>query len=120
MTREELDSILATLPGVTSRWGVARDLPQILAIEAATLGGWDEQQFRAVLKRRDCIIRVVECAQTRKVRGFSVYRIDDVANCMFVMNLAAFDPVARRGMIEAVQERSRKSGRKLLWIPVSY
>lgn len=74
------------------RWGTARDLPRILAIEAASFAdAWTEENFRAALRHRDCIMVVAERGD--RVEGFAVYQL--FPTHLELLNLAVC-PAARR------------------------
>lgn len=121
MSREELTEIERTLPGVFVRWGITRDLPGIIAIERATLGWWDERDFREELRKRNVVIYVActDPADSSTIRGFCVYETWDEPGGprrMRVFNMAASDPVARRALIEKAREKAREWARDLYWL----
>lgn len=118
MTREELDEIIQTLPAVWVRWGIPRDLPEVLAIEAATGGRWEERDFREILRCKDHILKVAACERTYAIRGFVVYQLHD--QWVRVLNLAAGDPVARRGLIKAIRDKAEAEGRSINWVAATY
>lgn len=55
---------------VHSRWGTNRDLPSILAIDAAAYGrfAWTEADYLTSLRRRTCILMVLE-------RGYDIIAV---------------------------------------------
>lgn len=123
MTKQELDEIIRTLPGVLVRWGITRDMPGVMALEAATGGDWDECEFRDLLRRRDVILYVAECGATQKIRGFCLYmnETDTTGERLLrVLNFAAGDPVARHFLIGKVEERARHHDRELVWNTPTY
>src|SRR5687767_6757434 len=126
MTREELDDIIRTLPGVFVRWSCSKDMPGVMALERATLGDWDEREFRDLLRRpaKDgFVMYVAECGNTQRVRGFCLYMSEtDMtgARILRVLNFAAGDPVARRHLIEKVRERAVQHDRELVWNTPTY
>lgn len=59
---------------VHHRWMIARDMPAILAIEAASFTDpWDEAEFKNALKQRNVIASVCEIGD--EVIGFKVYEL---------------------------------------------
>jgi ribosomal-protein-alanine N-acetyltransferase len=83
----------ATQPLVTFiRWGIQRDVPQLLRIERASFPApWAEDDFIAVLRKRNCILMVAE--RNERILGYLVYRLS--ADGLTVLNLAV-DPAVRR------------------------
>jgi hypothetical protein len=123
MTREELNEIVRTLPGVFVRWGIARDLPGVMALERATLGDWDEREMQSIVRRNDCVLYVAECGNTQKVRGFLVYMSEeDATGCRLlrVLNMTAGDPLARAALINRIERRAEEVDRELVWNTPSY
>lgn len=56
------------------RWLIRLDMPEVLAIEAASLARpWGEDEFLRVLRRRNCIGMVAE--RDDKVLGYMVYEL---------------------------------------------
>lgn len=126
MTRDELENIKRLLPGVKTRWGIAKDLANgVLAIDAITGGRWTEKDFRRVLATRSPMWVMVSavCEQTGRVRGFACYWVEDYTNGtghMTVANMAALDPLARRAVIEWLKSKSEKHNRELRFVPPTY
>ena len=128
MTRQELDEIIRTLPGVHTRWGIALDLPAVLAIERKTGGFWDESRFCGELRRRDdtgepcTVLYVAVCNSTERIRGFAVCECstEDGTRYLTVLDLAALDPAARHTLIGDLGQRALRFGRTLIWATAAY
>lgn len=88
------------------RWMIRQDMPEVLAIEAASFvthscdGGsdfiehpWEKDEFVRVLRQRNCIGMVAECLKTEKILGFFVYELYETR---FVLTDFAVHPDHRR------------------------
>lgn len=97
------------------RWMVARDLPQVLAIEKLTAHEpWDQDEFYRRLRKRNCIGMVAERGD--EIGGFFVYSL--ARDCMRLLRWAALDGSmcdATRGRIEHKRESHRR--RYIKWTP---
>lgn len=61
---------------VHMRWALRRDMPEILAIEAASFKfPWSEDECIRCLRQRNNIAMVAECNKTQRVLGFVVYEL---------------------------------------------
>lgn len=61
------------------RWMIDRDMPEVMAIENASFAEpWTEQEFRATLRKRNCIGMVAEYGDCEHeyVAGFMVYQLN--------------------------------------------
>lgn len=86
------------------RWGVARDLPQIMAIsDGSFVGGWTEDDFRKCLRQRNCIIMVAE--QGEKVVGYVVYELN--RTYIRLLNFAVAPSSRRQGVGTALLQKMR-------------
>jgi ribosomal-protein-alanine N-acetyltransferase len=86
--------LLATRP--TIRWSIARDLREMVAIDAATYGstGWTEAEFLEQLRHRAVIGMVAE--QGGRVVGFMLYQIHSRA--IEVLNFGVLPEARREGV----------------------
>ena len=99
---------------VYHRCMIARDLPAVLALEAQSFGGWNEERFRKELRRRTCIGRVVERATDNTIIAFAIYeRTED--GIMLVLNMTAATPHAYRSLCQWLVSRAGQDQRKLDW-----
>lgn len=63
------------------RWMIQRDLAQVVAIEQASFDfPWNEEDFRGITVRRNCIGLVVDATDPRcdcesRIRGYMVYEL---------------------------------------------
>jgi ribosomal-protein-alanine N-acetyltransferase len=103
-----------------------RDLPEVLAIEAASFAfPWEDEDFLWHLRRRNCVGAVAEAGDGKgkygRIAGYMVYEFD--AHCFRVCNLAVHPDCRRRGvgagMLRALQQKLRRTGRRLLVADVS-
>jgi ribosomal-protein-alanine N-acetyltransferase len=80
------------------RWMIRRDMPGVLAIEAAFFGkdAWDEEAFLRCLRRRNCIGMTVEEKDTERVIGYMVYELHKAK--LHVINLAVEPRSFRQGV----------------------
>ena len=77
------------------RWMIRRDMPEVLAIEAASFEfPWLEEDFIRCLRQRNCIGMVAE--HDDQVVGFMIYELNK--NRIQVLNFAADPEFRRRGV----------------------
>jgi ribosomal-protein-alanine N-acetyltransferase len=77
------------------RWMILRDMPEVLAIEAASFDApWSKDDFIRVLHQRNCIGLVVDDDQ--RVRGFLVYEIQERG--INILDFAVSPDVRRQGI----------------------
>ncbi len=77
------------------RWMIRRDMPEVLAIEAASFEfPWLEDDFIRCLRQRNCIGMVAE--HDDQVVGFMIYELNK--NRIQVLNFAAAPEMRRRGV----------------------
>jgi ribosomal-protein-alanine N-acetyltransferase len=77
------------------RWMIRRDMPEVLAIEAASFEfPWLEEDFIRCLRQRNCIGMVAE--HDDRVVGFMIYELNK--NRIQVLNFAASPDYRRRGV----------------------
>lgn len=77
------------------RWMIRRDMPEVLAIEAASFEfPWLEEDFIRCLRQRNCIGMVAE--HDDRVVGFMIYELNK--SRIQVLNFAAAPDVRRRGV----------------------
>ena len=73
------------------RWHIRRDLPEMLAIDAASYRkAWTEERFLACMRKRNCISMTAEVRST--VVGFMTYELEADR---FVLIRLAVDPAWR-------------------------
>jgi ribosomal-protein-alanine N-acetyltransferase len=77
------------------RWMIRRDMPEVLAIEAASFEfPWIEEDFVRCLRQRNCIGMVAEYDD--QVVGFMIYELNK--NRIQVLNFAVACQYRRRGV----------------------
>ncbi len=77
------------------RWMIRRDMPEVLAIEAASFEfPWLEDDFIRCLRQRNCIGMVAE--HDDRVVGFMIYELNK--NRIQVLNFATAPEMRRRGV----------------------
>jgi len=77
------------------RWMIRRDMPEVLAIEAASFEfPWLEEDFIRCLRQRNCIGMVAE--HDDRVVGFMIYELNK--NRIQVLNFATSPDYRRRGV----------------------
>ena len=77
------------------RWMIRRDMPEVLAIEAASFEfPWLEDDFIRCLRQRNCIGMVAE--HDDQVVGFMIYELNK--NRIQVLNFATAPEMRRRGV----------------------
>jgi ribosomal-protein-alanine N-acetyltransferase len=77
------------------RWMIRRDMPEVLAIEAASFEfPWLEEDFIRCLRQRNCIGMVAE--HDDQVVGFMIYELNK--NRIQVLNFAVMCEFRRRGV----------------------
>lgn len=77
------------------RWMIRRDMPEVLAIEAASFEfPWLEEDFIRCLRQRNCIGMVAE--HDDRVVGFMIYELNKTR--IQVLNFAAAPDYRRRGV----------------------
>jgi ribosomal-protein-alanine N-acetyltransferase len=87
------------------RWMIRRDMPEVLAIEAASFEfPWLEDDFIRCLRQRNCIGMVAE--HDDRVVGFMIYELNK--NRIQVLNFATAPEMRRRGVGKlSAQRRTR-------------
>jgi [ribosomal protein S18]-alanine N-acetyltransferase len=84
------------------RWGIRRDMPEVLAIESAQFQyPWDEDDFVDALRGRNTIMMVAECQG--RIVGYMVYEL-----CKFYLeleNFAVHGACQRRGVGRAMVDK---------------
>ncbi len=76
------------------RWMIRRDMPEVIAIEAASFEyAWTEKNFLDCLRQRNCIGMVVEHGD--KIIGFMIYGLHYTK--LSVINLAVHPSWRQRG-----------------------
>lgn len=89
-------------PVVEIRWMISRDLPQVTAIEYASFPSWwSEDDFRKVLRQRDCIGLVAVAGFD--VVGYIVYELHKKR--LHVLNLAVHPDWRGRGIGKQMVDR---------------
>lgn len=84
------------------RWGIARDVPEVLTIEAASpLTQWSHADFMNALRRRDTIMLV--CDTGDRVTGFTVYQLHD--SHLELLNFGVHPEHRRKGYGRALVDR---------------
>ena len=79
------------------RWGIRRDMPEVLAIESEVFAyAWSEDDFIRCLRQRNCIQMVAE--RNESVVGFVVYELHKTR--LHILNLAV-DPTYQRQRVGA-------------------
>lgn len=82
------------------RWMIRRDLPEVLAIEAASFEfAWSEEDFLRALRQRNCIGMVAEI-NGDAVIGYMVYELHKYA--IAITNMAVEPHFRRRGVGRAM------------------
>jgi ribosomal-protein-alanine N-acetyltransferase len=77
------------------RWGLRRDMPEVLAIEHASFEfPWCEEEFLRVLRQRNCIPMVAECGE--RIVGFMIYELH--RNRIHVLDFATHPEFLRHGV----------------------
>ena len=92
---------VAAEPQMHVRWMIRRDMPEVLAIEAASGSPcpWGEEQFLSLLRQRNCIGMVVErhpAIDPSPVLGWMLYELQD--GRLELLNLAVHPAHRRRGV----------------------
>jgi ribosomal-protein-alanine N-acetyltransferase len=88
-------SNVATRPDVHIRWGIRRDMPEVLAIESASFEfPWSEDDFIRTLRHRNCIPLVVECNE--RIIGYTIYELH--RNRLHVINFAVHPDFRHKGV----------------------
>lgn len=98
------------------RWMIRKDMPAVASIERDTGGDWCEDDFLRRLRLRNCIGYVVEMVSPVVggcVVGFAVYELGD--GVMEVLNMACVVPVARRVLLDRLEEKAESYRRVLSW-----
>jgi ribosomal-protein-alanine N-acetyltransferase len=86
------------------RWLIRRDVPEVLAIEAASFEyAWVEADFLRCLRQRNCIGMVAEIGEL--IVGFMVYAL--YKDHLEVLNFAVHPEHRRRGIGIAMVEKLR-------------
>lgn len=84
------------------RWGVARDLPKILKIEAASFtSAWTEDDFNAALRKKNCIAMVAE--EGDDILAYTVYELHD--RHITLLNFAVAPDIRRQGIGAALMDK---------------
>jgi hypothetical protein len=67
----------ATATRIHTRWMIARDLPDVLAVDAATGGTWTREEMLRHLRRRNCIGMVADVGPRwrEEIGGFFLYEL---------------------------------------------
>jgi ribosomal-protein-alanine N-acetyltransferase len=78
------------------RWLIRRDMPEVLAIEAASFGAhaWTEEEFVRAIRQRSNIALVAELGET--IVGYTVYELRKAS--IQVLNFAVHPDYRRRGV----------------------
>jgi len=77
------------------RWMIRRDMPEVLAAEAASFEfPWSEDDFIRCLRQRNCIGMVAE--HEERVVGFMIYELHKAR--IHVLNFAVAPPFRRKGV----------------------
>lgn len=97
---------------VQIRWMIRRDMPEVLDIEGQCFEfAWTEEDFLAMLKRRNCIGMVVEYQE--QLIGYMIYELRNKS--LFIANFAVSPHMQRRGvgaaMIEKLKHKLHKQRR---------
>ncbi len=94
------------------RWMIRRDMPEVLAIEAASFPEpmqWTEEDFFAELRQRNCIGMVAEINE--RIVGYMVYVLQKKS--LELINIAVFPPDRREGVGTAMIDKlKRKIGQQ--------
>ena len=90
------------------RWMIRRDMPEVLAIEAAASGtAWTEEDFIRELRKRNCIGMVVQNGGKRPgdgpILGFMVYELNN--SRLDILNFAVHHNWRRRGVGTALAKK---------------
>lgn len=112
-----------TIADLGLRWSIQRDLPDMLAIEAASFAQpWTEDEFRHMLRQRSCIGLVAERREqaefgsTFRTVGYVVYQLTDHA--VAILNLAVAPAERRNGvgsfMVGKLKSKLRSNRRRRL------
>lgn len=93
-----------SLRGLSIRWLIRRDMPEVLDIEKATFAvPWSEDDFMARLRQRNAIGMVVQVDNSGPILGFMVYELHK--SHMHVLNFAVHPDHLRRGIGRAMVKR---------------
>ena len=77
------------------RWMIRRDMPEVLAAEAASFEyAWSEEDFLRCLRQRNCIGMVAERGE--RVVGFMIYELHKAR--LHVLNFAVHPSSRRQGV----------------------
>lgn len=86
---------MTVMTAVHIRWMIRRDLPEVLAIEAASFEfPWSEEDFVQSQRQRNSIGMVVE--HDERVVGFMIYELDKAR--IHLVNLAVAPDMRRKGV----------------------
>lgn len=100
---------------VQIRWMIRRDMPEVLDIEGQCFEfAWTEEDFLAMLKRRNCIGMVVEYQE--QLIGYMIYELHK--KNLFVANFAVHPTYQRHGvgtqMIDKLKQKLRLQNRTMI------
>ena len=102
------------------RWGIRRDLPQVLAIEQETFGRVKGAKFDRWMDRHDTVLMVAESEAVfggpdSPLLGFAFYRLKDGDGTMIVLDMAALAPAARAVLVAKLYRKAAEHRRVLGW-----
>lgn len=109
-------STATTTPALHVRWMIRRDMLEVLDIEQQSADSpLGEAEFRAILGKHDVIGMVATLAETERVVGFAVYRLEKTH--LEILNLAVHPDVRRSGVGRRLMARLvRKLGGRRIHI----
>ncbi len=95
---------------VHTRWLIARDMPEVLAIERASFAEpWEEKDFLYYLRQRNCLGMVAEHGPFGHERVVGYYLHELHKDRISLLNLAVLPGYRRQGVGEQMVEKlSRK------------
>lgn len=100
--------MLTTKSKFSVRWMIQRDMPDVLAIEAAGNDyAWSEQEILNALRQRDWI-GMVAFDESERVVGYMIYRIETKKHRIRVFKFAVASDRHREGVGRRMVERLKE------------